>query len=114
MSSTWASRRTCATGCLRFHVHICSGICERRASEARYAQDVAQAVEFLSSNKPADLIRKMKRRMWEHAAHLEFERAQRLKEQIVILESALEKQVVERDVEHDSFSSPLASAGYDR
>ncbi len=87
--------------CLRFHIQKCSGICERRASEDRYAKDVKNAAEFLSSNKPTDLIRQMKHRIREDASHLKFESAQRLKEQIAVLESALEKQVVEREVEYD-------------
>ncbi|HEX6384788.1 MAG TPA: phage antirepressor N-terminal domain-containing protein [Anaerolineae bacterium] len=61
---------------------------------------VKQAIAFLSSRHTA-VIREMKRRMRHCASRLEFEKAQRIKEQVGILERALEKQIVERHVNHD-------------
>jgi excinuclease ABC subunit C len=87
--------------CLRFHVHRCSGVCAGAVSAEQHADDVERAIAFLSANKYTDVIREMKRRMQAHADNLEFESAQDLKEQIAQLESALEKQVVDRIVEHD-------------
>jgi excinuclease ABC subunit C len=87
--------------CLRFHVHKCSGICKGAVSGEQYAADVRKACEFLSTSRHVDVIREMKREMGVHADNLEFERAQRLKELIDLLESALEKQVIERDVAYD-------------
>jgi len=97
--------RTCNTlpkqVCLRFHMHKCSGICAGAVSAKQYARDTRRAAEFLSTSRHTDVIRAMKREMQVHADNLQFERAQRLKEQIHGLESALEKQVVERDVAYD-------------
>jgi excinuclease ABC subunit C len=87
--------------CLRYHVHKCSGICTAAVHVERYAHDVERSSEFLTTNTYVDVIREMKRRMHFHTANLKFESAGRLKEQVAVLEQALEKQVVERDVTHD-------------
>jgi excinuclease ABC subunit C len=86
--------------CLSYHLGLCSGICEQKISAAQYVADVERAVAFLSRQQ-TDLIRQMKNQMWEHAENLEFEKAQRIRDQVEVLESALEKQIVERDVKHD-------------
>lgn len=87
--------------CLRFHIHRCTGICEGKVAETKYAENVASASEFLASARIAPLVHQMKGRMQAHAERLEFERAQWLKEQVALLESSLEKQVVERVVDYD-------------
>lgn len=89
-----------ARACLRYHIGRCSGICEQRISAEEYATAVDQAVTFLSQ-RHADLIHQMKSEMTVHAERLEFERAQRIKNQVEALETTLEKQIVERDVAHD-------------
>jgi excinuclease ABC subunit C len=86
--------------CLRFHLGACGGVCERRASTVEYARAVAEAVGFLSRGH-AELIRHLKREMVQSAAQLRFERASWLKQQVELLEGALEPQVVERNVRHD-------------
>lgn len=96
--------RTCSPlpsrACLRYHIHKCSGICQQEITPAQYGDDVKEAIAFLSSRHTA-VIREMKRRMRQCAARLEFEKAQRIKEQVEVLELALEKQIVERHVNHD-------------
>jgi excinuclease ABC subunit C len=96
--------RTCAPlpseVCLRYHLGVCSGICERRVSTKTYARAVADAVAFLS-RRHADVIRQMKRQMVESAAELHFERASWIKRHVEQLAGALEPQVVERHVRHD-------------
>jgi excinuclease ABC subunit C len=87
--------------CLLYHLGRCSGICEQKVSAEQYADDVEQAAAFLSSYQHTDLIRQMKGQMWEHAERLEFEKAQRVKDQVEVLERVLEKQIVERDEKHD-------------
>lgn len=87
--------------CLRFRVHKCSGVCEGAVSGEQYAADVRRAIEFLSASRHVDVLSEMKREMGVHADNLEFERAQRLKELIDLLEGALEKQVIERDIPYD-------------
>lgn len=87
--------------CLRYHLHRCSGICEKRQSREAYLEGVKQAMTFLAENQHLELVQEMKDRMWAHAGNLEFEIAQWWKDRIQDLENALEKQVVDREVDHD-------------
>jgi excinuclease ABC subunit C len=86
--------------CLRYHLGACGGICEQRVSEEDYATAVQAALAFLARPN-ADLVVDMRAEMTACAERLEFERAQRIKEQILALEATLQPQIVERDVDHD-------------
>jgi excinuclease ABC subunit C len=86
--------------CLSFHLGKCSGICEGEITADEYAASVNRAIAFLSRDQ-TELIQAMKARMQDCAERLEFERAQRIKEQVQALERVLEKQIVERDIKHD-------------
>ncbi len=96
--------RTCDVlpkrACLLYHLHRCSGPCEGFVSVEEYAGNVSRAVEFLS-HPQAELIARMKQVMAQCAERLEFERANRIKEQVHALETMLERQIVERHVQHD-------------
>ena len=96
--------RTCAPlpgeVCLRYHLGVCGGICAGHVSAGEYAAAVTEAIALLGRGH-GELIREMKRRMAEHAAGLRFERAAWIKRHVDLLEGALERQVVERDVAHD-------------
>jgi excinuclease ABC subunit C len=59
-----------------------------------------EAVEFLSHPQD-DLVECMKAQMLACAERLEFERAQRIRDQTQALEITLERQIVERAVDHD-------------
>ena len=89
-----------ARACLRYHLGWCCGICEGKVASEEYAAAVRGAVALLSFHSDA-LIAELKRRMHAHADKLEYEKAQKLRDQIRALEATLEKQVVERDVQHD-------------
>lgn len=103
-TSSYFQLRTCEPipkkVCLRYHLHICSGICEEKVTSLEYTNSVNQAVEFLSHSQ-IQVINHMKNLMYESADKLEFERAQQLKERINILEKILEPQCVEREVNYD-------------
>jgi excinuclease ABC subunit C len=96
--------RTCASMpgrvCLRYHLGRCCGVCEAKVSPAEYARVVERAVEYLS-HPHDDLIERMKHHMRACAERLEFERARRTRDQIRALESALQRQIVERTVDYD-------------
>ena len=96
--------RTCTPlprrACLLYHLGKCSAPCEQKILIADYDRAVKQAVALLSYGHYA-VIRQMKHQMRECATRLEFEKAQRIKEQIEVLENALAKQIVERDVAYD-------------
>lgn len=85
--------------CLRYHLGACGGICEQRISEDDYAAAVQAALAFLARPN-ADLVADMRTEMATCAERLEFERAQRVKEQMLALEATLQPQIVERDVDH--------------
>jgi excinuclease ABC subunit C len=86
--------------CLRYHLHKCSGICAGLVSPDEYSRCVNAAADFLN-DRHAIVIEYMKARMLEHAERLEFEQAQRIRDQAVVLESVLTNQVVEREVAYD-------------
>jgi excinuclease ABC subunit C len=86
--------------CLRYHLQACGGICEKRVSVDEYAAAVQEALAFLARPN-ADLVADMRVEMAACAERLEFERAQRIKEQMLALEATLQPQIVERDVDYD-------------
>ncbi len=86
--------------CLRYHLKACGGVCEKRASVDEYAAAVQDALAFLA-RPHANLVADMRAEMAACAERLEFERAQRIKEQMLALEATLQPQIVERDVDYD-------------
>ncbi len=86
--------------CLRYHLKACGGICEKRVSTDEYAVAVQAALAFLARPN-ANLVADMRAEMAACAERLEFERAQRIKEQMLALEATLQPQIVERDVDYD-------------
>lgn len=86
--------------CLLYHFGKCSAPCERLIEAEAYAKAVKRAAKFLS-HPPISVVRQVRDRMLAHAERLKFERAQRIKEQLKVLERALSLQIVERDVKHD-------------
>lgn len=96
--------RTCdpmpKKACFYYHLQVCSGPCEGRISVEEYAGRVAQAAEQLSAPH-LKLTGYLEGKMQAAAEAMEFERARRIRDQIRSLKSAFEKQVVERDIQHD-------------
>ncbi|MGC9395059.1 MAG: GIY-YIG nuclease family protein [Anaerolineae bacterium] len=86
--------------CLRYHLRACGGVCEKRVSVDEYAAAVQAALTFLARPN-VDLVADMRAEMAACAERLEFERAQRVKEQMLALEATLQPQIVERDVDYD-------------
>jgi excinuclease ABC subunit C len=88
--------------CIRYNFGKCSGICESKITPEDYARAVKQTVALLSYRfNYADLVNHLRARMSELSEHLEFEKAKILRDQIVAIESVLEKQIVEQDVKYD-------------
>lgn len=86
--------------CLRYHLGTCGGVCEGYVSAEDYADAVKRAIVFLSRSH-TDVLRQMEQQLKTCMDVLEFERAQRLKAHIDALRSALQRQIVERDVSYD-------------
>lgn len=71
--------------CLEYHLGNCKGPCQALQTEEDYADEVRQAVKILKGNLgPAKAY--FKERMAEHAEAMEFEKAQRIKERLAMLE----------------------------
>lgn len=71
--------------CLEYHLGNCKGPCQALQTEEDYADEVRQAVKILKGNLgPAKAY--FKERMAEHAEAMEFEKAQRVKERLAMLE----------------------------
>lgn len=90
--------------CLRYHLKACSGVCEKKLSPVTYAAAVQEAVDFLSrpsGDLVSAVVANLRAEVLVCAERLEFERAQRIKERLLILEATLQPQIVERDVAYD-------------
>lgn len=86
--------------CLRYHLKKCSGLCEGYVSPEEYRKAVEQ-VEELLEYRHSEILTRLHKEMEGCAKSLDFESAAKLRDQIVILENFLEKQIVERDVKYD-------------
>jgi excinuclease ABC subunit C len=82
--------------CLRYHLGTCSGICEHHISLDAYLESTRQALAFLK-HPNYDVLRSMKCDMDRCAKALDFEKAQRIKNQYEALRATLSSQIVERD-----------------
>ncbi|MBQ4308636.1 MAG: excinuclease ABC subunit C, partial [Lachnospiraceae bacterium] len=67
--------------CLNYHIHRCAAPCQGYISKEEYAEQVKKAVEFLEG-KYGDVLETLQNQMTAAAEALEFEEAQRLKEQL--------------------------------
>jgi excinuclease ABC subunit C len=90
--------------CLRHEIKRCCGACANLVSPEAYSARLAEAAVFLSYEKAVMVdfaLGEMKRRMLAHAARLEFESAQRIRDQIEAMERIRVKQIVERHLPYD-------------
>ncbi|HLI23599.1 MAG TPA: excinuclease ABC subunit UvrC, partial [Acidimicrobiales bacterium] len=107
--------RTCSDGkfrvhahqgrpCLLFHIEKCSGPCIQAVTPEHYRDLVGELVEFLDGD-TAPVVRRLEAEMGEAAAHLEYERAARLRDRLTAVRKAIEKQqmVTEQAQDLDCF-----------
>ena len=105
--------RTCSEGkfnqhnklgraCLLFHIEKCSGPCVGEISQEDHAAYVKQLCDFLDGDTDA-VVEQLETEMKEASKALEFERAARLRDRLLGVQRALEKQqmVGERDEDLD-------------
>ncbi len=96
--------RTCSSGvfkragqigrpCLLGYIGKCSAPCVGRVSTAEHRQIVEDFCEFMAGRADA-MIRRLEREMKNASADLDFERAGRLRDDLVAMRRALEKQTV--------------------
>ena len=94
--------RTCSPGkfnehqrlgrpCLLFHIEKCSGPCVGAIEEMPYRQLVQELCDFLDGDTD-DIVKRLEREMAGAAQELEYERAARLRDRLLAVRRAIEKQ----------------------
>lgn len=91
--------------CLEFHIGNCLGPCEGRQNEADYLAMIREIRQIIKGNL-SPILRDMKTRMMAHADRMEFEKAQAIKEKLLLLENYQSRStVVSRNISNvDVFS----------
>jgi excinuclease ABC subunit C len=77
--------------CLLFHIEKCSGPCVGEVTNEEYDRLVNELVDFLDGD-TQPVVRRLERQMHEAADELEFERAARLRDRLLTVRKAIEKQ----------------------
>jgi excinuclease ABC subunit C len=70
--------------CLEYHLNNCKGPCVGKQTSADYAQEIADVKEILKGNSTI-VLKHLESNMYQHAAKLEFERAESYKRKIELL-----------------------------
>ncbi len=88
--------------CLLYHIEKCVGPCVGEVGDADYRRLVDDLVSFLDGNTDP-VVKRLEADMLDAAEHLEFERAARLRDRLVSVGKAIEKQqmVAERSEDLD-------------
>ena len=88
--------------CLLFHIEKCSGPCVGEIDEAPYRALVDELVDFLDGDTD-EIVRRLEQEMKQAASTLEYERAARLRDRLISVQRAIEKQqmVAERNEDLD-------------
>jgi len=79
--------------CLEFHIGNCKGPCEGHETLEKYQEQVNAIREILKGNFKESL-RNFKKQMGDFAAEMEFEKAQRIKDKIEVLENYQSRSMV--------------------
>ncbi|CCK79270.1 excinuclease ABC subunit UvrC [Desulfobacula toluolica] len=79
--------------CLNFQIKACLGVCCNDISSVEYKKHVWDAILFLKG-RSKQVVKKLKKRMIEHSASLEYEKAAQIRDSIIAIENIMEKQVV--------------------
>jgi len=86
--------------CLLFHIEKCSGPCVGEVSKAAYDEHVEALLQFLDGDTDS-VVQQLETRMHEAAGELEFEQAARLRDRLVSVRKAIEKQQMVADRSED-------------
>lgn len=71
--------------CLEYHIGNCLGPCIGKQTEEEYEKDIRAIKDILKGN-ISEVIKSLKKKMMDYAAEMEFEKAQKVKEKIEILQ----------------------------
>ncbi len=86
--------------CLLFHIEKCVGPCAKEVDKAEYDQLVQRLIDFLDGD-TAPVIRQLESDMKGASDALEFERAARLRDRLVTVRKAIERQQMVGDKNED-------------
>ncbi len=86
--------------CLLFHIEKCSGPCVGEIDKEHYDQLVAELIQFLEGDTD-EIVKRLERQMREAADELEFEKAARLRDRLVAVRKAIERQQMVADRNED-------------
>ncbi|MCU1345251.1 MAG: uvrC, partial [Acidimicrobiia bacterium] len=103
--------RTCSPGkfnqherlgrpCLLFHIEKCSGPCVGEVDKDHYGKLVQELIDFLDGDTD-EIVDRLEAQMREAATALEFERAARLRDRLVAVRKAIERQQMVADRSED-------------
>jgi excinuclease ABC subunit C len=79
--------------CLLFHIEKCTGPCVGEVEAAEYDRLVGELIDFLDGE-TQPIVSRLERQMKDAADGLEFERAARLRDRLVSVRKAIEKQAI--------------------
>lgn len=94
--------------CLEYQIGNCKGPCEGLQAEEDYAQNIEEIREILRGN-TGGVLNKLRERIKEASASLDFEQAHRLKEKLDILQNYQSKSAVVSSVIHNVDVFSIAS-----
>jgi len=86
--------------CLLFHIEKCSGPCVGEVDHETYGRLTQDLVDFLDGDTDT-VVRRLEKQMREAAAHLEYERAARLRDRLGTVRKAIERQQMVADRNED-------------
>ncbi|MDQ6697378.1 MAG: excinuclease ABC subunit UvrC [Actinomycetota bacterium] len=86
--------------CLLFHIEKCSGPCIGAIEKERYDTLVGEFLEFLDGDTDT-IVKRLETEMRESADTLEFEKAARLRDRLVSVRKAIERQQMVADRDED-------------
>ncbi len=86
--------------CLQYHIKNCKGPCEGLQSEFEYLDSIDEIRQILKGN-IVSVIRTLRSIMEQYASRLEFEKAQQVKERLILLEKYRSKSTVVNPRIHD-------------
>jgi excinuclease ABC subunit C len=86
--------------CLLYHIEKCAGPCVGEIEELPYRELVRELCDFLAGDTD-EIVDRLEREMRDAAGELEFERAARLRDRLIAVRKAIEKQQMVADRSED-------------
>ncbi|MCQ2345414.1 MAG: excinuclease ABC subunit UvrC [Paludibacteraceae bacterium] len=79
--------------CLKYHLHLCCGVCADRIKKEEYNNYIDQAKKIIRGDAHT-ISKQWEREMMEYASQMKFEQAQEIKEKLELIEKFRSKTVI--------------------